>query len=520
MPNKTSLRHLLLALLAILAVWSLPVAAQPAAADLDTYFSKAHSDWKIPGMAIGVIKDGQVVLAKGYGALKHGGTEMADAQSLFAIASNTKAFVSAALGILVDEGKLSWDDPVIKHLPYFQLYDPYVSQQATVRDLLCHRVGLGTFSGDVIWYKSEYSAEEVLRRAAHVPQAYGFRSGYGYSNLMFIAAGEVIRAVSGQPWDEFVRARIFLPLGMARSQTSVAPLAKMTNVAQPHKTLDGDIVPIPYAKWDNMGAAGGIVSSVDDVLKWAQLHIDGGQHAGKAIFSPAAQQQMWQPHNNYAVSPAVKKRFPSRHVAGYALGWGYFDHAGKMVYSHGGGYDGMYSKVAIVPEAKLGIVVLTNGMKGISDALMYYVLEAYLSEQPTTHWSNQGLVSEGKGLTSWKSRVNERASSRVLGTKPSLPQADLAGTYHCPMYGDIRVAVDKGQLQLDFAAAPALAATLSHWHHDTYEIKWAETHAWFDFGTVQFVMDNNHQVTELRFDVPNDDIFFEEIKAVRQPKKK
>lgn len=483
---------------------------------LDQYFEKARQDWEVEGMSVGIIKDGKVILAKGYGQLEAGKPARPDGNSLYAIASNTKAFISASIGILVDEGKIKWDDPVRQYLPYFELYDPYVSAHVTIRDLLCHRAGLGTFSGDVIWYKSEYTAEEAIKHLKHLPQAYGFRDGYGYSNLMFITAGEVIKAVSGKTWAEFIREHIIDPTGMTRTQTSVEPLRNMANVATPHKPNDEGVNhPIPWVNWDNMGAAGGIVSSVNDMLKWCQLQLDHGTLNEQQIFSLQAQETFWKPHNNYTVSARTKEIYPTRHVAGYALGWGYYDHGGRMVYSHGGGYDGMYSQVTIVPEENMAIVVLTNSMKGISGSLTYYTLDHFFGLKETD-WSRQNLERTKDWEKTKTERVTERKAKRIPGTAPTLSLEAYTGVYHDDLYGDIEVVDNEGNLGLHFKTAPALNATLEHWHHDVFEIKWNEEHAWFDFGTVQFLMSNNLTPTALQFDIPNDDIFFEEIHAKRQ----
>jgi len=488
------------------------IIAQPTAKSLDTYLQKVHQDWDIPGISVGIIKDGKVVLSKGYGVLEKGKSPKADGASLYAIASNTKAFIATSIAMLVEEGKLNWDDPVKKHLPYFELYDDYATEHTTVRDLLCHRVGLGTFSGDAIWYKSNYSAEEVVKRAAKVPQAYDFRAGYGYTNLMFITAGEVIKAVSGQTWSDFAKDRIFEPLDMNRTITSTNDLAKFKNIATPHAFHDTTNEPIDWTNWDNMGAAGGIISSTDDMLKWTQLHLNAGKIGEQQIYPTKAQEILWQPHNNHKVSQASKKLFPSRHFSAYALGWGTFDYGGHQVINHSGGYDGMYSRVTMVPEADLGIVILTNSMKGVSTWMMYHILDEYLGIEGND-WHQFGLKAQAKGEKKWTDRKQGRIDKRLKNTQPALLLASYTGNFRCEMYGDIEVSLENGALQLNFKNAPALNATLSHWHLNTFKINWQQPHAWFDFGTLQFVLDNNAEVERLNFDVPNDDIFFYEIQA-------
>jgi CubicO group peptidase (beta-lactamase class C family) len=508
--------HLLVAF-AVTLVFSLQLVGQNIdEKTFDQYISKAQQDWQVSGMSVGIIKDGKVILAKGYGVLEEGKAQKPDANTLYAIASNTKAFISASIGILVDEGKLKWDDPVQKHLPYFELYDPYVSAKTTVRDLLCHRAGLGTFSGDVIWYKSNFTAEEAIKRVKHLPAAYDFRSGYGYSNLMFITAGEVIKAVSGKTWAEFAEERIFDKTGMARSQTSIVPLTKMKNVATPHKhNAEGITHPIPWVNWDNMGAAGGVISSVNDMLKWCQLQLDNGKVGEDEVFSLRAQETFWKPHNNYTVSARTKEFYPTRHVAGYALGWGYYDHGGRLVYNHGGGYDGMYSQVTLVPEENMAIVILTNSMKGISSGITYYTLDHFFGLEEKD-WSSQNLKRTLDWEKSKVERVQERKDKRISGTSPTLKPETYTGIYHDDLYGDIEVVNKEGKMELHFLTAPALNAKLEHWHNDVFEIKWNEEHAWFDFGTVQFLLSNNLTPIELKFDVPNDDIFFEEIHAKKE----
>lgn len=507
----TFIRSTLLILLLITITGQVfPVLAQPDTKSIDSYISKARKDWDIPGMAVAVVKNDEIILAKGYGKLQIDQNRSVDANTMFAIASNTKAFVSASLAILVDEKKISWDDKVIDHLPNFRLYDSYATQNATIRDLLCHRIGLGTYSGDVIWYKSELTSKELLDKIGHVPPAYSFRSGYGYSNLMFITAGELIQSVTGQSWDIFLREKILDPLQMNRTVTSIEKLNELDNIATPHKPIYGNDQPIAYTNWDIMGAAGGILSNINDMARWMILHLNEGMNQGETIFTRDVQIDMWTPHNNYRLDQNSRDFIPSRHFSGYGLGWGLSDYKGRMMVTHGGGYDGMYSKVTMIPDENIGIVVLTNSMKGVSTPLTLWIIDAMLG-QTDRDWSMEYREITKKDEAYKKQRVQKRKDARISGTTPSVDLSLFVGRYFDPMYGFAIVILKDGQLNLNFPTAPLLNAKLTHWHYNTYQIIWDNTHAWFDFGTVQFSMDNNNQVTGLMFDVPNDDIFFHEL---------
>lgn len=491
------------------------VIAQPDTKEFEKYIDKARADWDVPGMAVAIVKDGKIVFEEGFGVLESGKKQKVDENSLFAIASNTKAFTAASLAILVDEGKISWSDKVKDYLPYFALYDSYVSEHATIADLLSHRIGLGTFSGDVIWYKSNYTAEEVIKHARYVPQAYGFRDGYGYSNLMFITAGEVIKAVSGQSWGQFIKQHFFMPLGMDRTQTTVTELAKMKDVATPHGLVDNVNTPIPYVNWDNMGAAGGIISSVHDMAQWMNLQLNHGVVGADTLFSPERQIDMWTPHNSFRVSSGSKRNLPSRHFSGYGFGWGLSDYKGNLIVSHSGGYDGMYSRVTLVPDQNLGIVILTNAMRGVSYPVAMHLIDAYVGGDQKD-WSAEYLPGAKRGIDWKKQRIQKRIDARVLNTKPSVSEDAFVGSYYDPMFGEVDIKKDDKGLRMEFMSAPSLNAQLSHWHYNTYKIEWNELHAWFSFGTIQFVLDNNQEVTGIEFDVPNDDIFFDEIHLKRK----
>ncbi|MEP6647322.1 MAG: serine hydrolase [Saprospiraceae bacterium] len=472
-----------------------------------------RKEYHVPGMSVGIIKDGKVILSEGYGILEEGKNEKVDRNTLFSIASNTKAFLTASIARLVDQGKMKWDDKVKTYLPYFELYDPCVSDMMTVRDLLCHRSGLGTYSGDVIWYRSEYSAEEVVRRLAVLPAAFDFRSGFGYSNVMFIAAGEVIRKVSGQKWDEYVKANFIRPLHMNRTITSTDDIASTNDVATPHKPNGENEKPIEWVNWDNIGAAAGLISSSDDMLKWIALQLNNGIIGMDTFFTATSQATMWTPHNNFTVSAKAHEIY-GRNYSGYGLGWGLDEYQGHFVVSHTGGYDGMYSSVMMLPYDHIGVVVLTNAMHSIGPMLSYEIFDKLLG-LPEGDWELRGLKQDQAAWNNKASRIQDRIDIHETGTTPTMSVQEISGLYRDPMYGDIDILQENGQLMIDFKASPGLKAKLTHWHHDVYEMEWLKPQAWFSFGTVQIQQDNNGKPGKLLFDVPNNDIFFEEIKAVR-----
>lgn len=481
---------------------------------LDQQFAQTQKAWGVPGLAIAIVKDDKVVFSKGYGVRELNKMEPVDEHTLFAIASNSKAFTAATLAILVDQGKLKWDDKVVDHLPYFRLQDEYAAREMTIRDLLSHRGGLGTFSGDIMWYGANFNAEEVVKRARYIPTASSFRSRYDYSNVMFIAAGEVVHQMSGQPWTQFVKTNILDPLAMNDTVLSVNELKNRNNVATPHRLRDGKTLTLPWYRWDNASAAGGIISSVSDMTKWLRLQLNRGKNGEQVIFSEATSYAMWAPNTIIPISEKRAKDNPTTHFSAYGLGWVLKDYQGKKIVEHSGGYDGMYSRVVMIPEEKLGIVVLTNSMTGVEGALANIVLDAALGVSGKD-WSADML----KSFTSSQERKAKAhakwVSERVFNTKPSLAESDYAGTYGGALYGNATVTQEDGKLVLRLLPNKDLVADLSHWHHDTYVLKWRQDMSWFDGGSVNFVIDAAGKVNEMKIDVPNEDFWFTELEMKR-----
>jgi CubicO group peptidase (beta-lactamase class C family) len=462
-----------------LALLALGLAFHPASLhalprDLDRYVEDARKEWGVVGLAVAVVKDGQVVYAKGFGERKLGGGESVDEETLFAIGSNTKAFTAAAIGILVDEKKMAWDDRVTQHLPWFALYDPYVTREITVRDLLSHRSGLGR-RGDFNWFATDFDREEIVRRVRFLEPNSSFRSEAGYQNTMFLAAGEVSEAVGGESWDDFVVGRILRPLGMTRSRTSVRELEDMPNVAQPHEKIDGKVVPVPHRNIDNVAPAGSILSSVSDMTRWMLLMLGEGELEGKRILSKESAAEVWKPNIIYPMSVEAKELFPSTHFSTYGLGWGLRDYRGRFVATHSGGIDGMLSQILLAPEEELGIVVLTNTSPAgalAHGAVTYHILDAYLGAEGETDWRTHFRELGAEQEKQQKEQERKRDESRVAGTSPSLTLDRYAGAYENEMYGKLLVSFEEEHLVV--RRHTAWVGDLEHWHYDTFLVRWRD----------------------------------------------
>jgi CubicO group peptidase (beta-lactamase class C family) len=480
---------------------------------IDNYYSKMVKDWDLPGASIGIVKNGKLVFVGNYGVMEMGKQKAPDENSLYAIASNSKAFTSAIIGMLVQEGKLSWNDKVVEYLPDFSLFnDPWLSNEVTIRDILSHRVGLGTFSGDVIWYKSDLKTEDFYKLVKNLPKAHDFRAGYGYSNHMYLVAGEIIKKVTGKSWGENVSERILKPLEMKRTIYTAKNLKEKGNYATPHGRENETNFPIEWEDWEQVAAMGGLISSVNDVAKWMIFMMNYGVVNNDTLLSKNTVNTVWTPHNNFMVDHTSENPL-GRHFSGYGLGWSVGDYYGNFMVGHTGGFDGMISAVTLLPDQKLGVVVLTNGQKSPIMAATYFALDQFVDSNPRD-WSAQYL-ERYNNYQIRDTRVDDIKKNKVEGTKPSLQLADYAGVYKSDIYGEINVVIEKNQLKINFEHSPRLSATLKHWHYDVWEIIWDHKHSWFNFGTVNFLTNNIMEVTGMEIVVPNDDIFFEELKPYK-----
>lgn len=463
---------------------------------LDAYIEKAMQEWEVPGLAIGIVKDDEVVLAKGYGVREIGKGTLVDENTVFAIGSSSKAFTAASLAMLVDEGKVNWDDPVTKHLVGFQLFDPYVTRELTVRDLLTHRSGLDR--GYALWYGSDYDREEILRRIRYLKPSWGFRSRFGYQNIMYLAAGQIIPAVTGVSWDDFVQRRIFTPLGMSSTNTSVTDLKGLSNVARPHAKIDDRVQAIPYRNIDNIGSAGSINSNVVDMAQWVRLQLSEGVYQSERLLSPGLVQEMHTPQTITPDEPPWSLLSPGAHFRVYGMGWFLHDYHGRKLVHHGGDIDGMFALVTMIPEEELGLIVLTNmDNTMLPYVLMYRVFDAYLGV-PERNWSSEMLEMMRGFQEQGKTAMKKTEEARVKGTTPSLPLTKYVGTYENELYGEGRITHKDGMLVLHFN--PAHTGDLEHWNYDTFRLTWHDPFVESVAGKpfVTFVLNVKAEVAEVK----------------------
>ncbi|HLF82769.1 MAG TPA: serine hydrolase [Blastocatellia bacterium] len=482
--------------LVILLLVALPLnqfcyAQEAPSKDFDEYVNRALKDWDVPGLAIAIVKNDQIVFARGYGVRKLGDPTPVDEKTLFAIGSSSKAFTSASIGMLVDESKLKWDDPATKYLPGFQLFDPYVTRELTVRDLLCHRSGLER--GDFLWYGTSYSRDEIVQRVRYLKPTWSLRSKFGYQNIMYLAAGQIVAGVSGKRWDDFIRDRIFKPLGMASSSTSINDLKNASDVATPHAKIDGKIESIPWRNIDNIAPAGSINSNVVDMAQWVRLQLGEGVYKGQRLISSGGAKEMHTAQTVIRMEPPWTIFYSDAHFLNYGLGWFLHDHRGRKVVEHGGNIDGMSALVAMIPEEKLGVVILTN-MNGtpLPGAIASRVYDLYLGAQPRDYSADM-LKTYNAFLEQGKQAQKKIEESRVKGTSPTLALDQYAGAYKDEMYGDAKVALQNGKLVL---TTPGFVGDLDHWNYDTFQVRWRERS--IGKALVTFTLNARGKVDELK----------------------
>jgi CubicO group peptidase (beta-lactamase class C family) len=432
----------------------------------------------VPGIAVGVIKDGKVVIAKGYGVRSLDTMQKMDENTLFGIASNSKAFTTAALGILVDEGKLKWDDKVRDYIPEFKLYSPYVTEEFTIRDLLTHRSGLGLGAGDLMFFPdgSDFTVKDVIHNLRYLKPVSSFRTKYDYDNNLYIVAGEVIARVSGKSWAEFVEERIMRPLAMDQSAALFERLKDKSNVIDGHASVDGKVRVIQRSSVKVPAAAGGVNSNVTDLLKWVGTLLSGGRYGdglSKRLISEATLKELWTPQTIIRVGEPGPY---NTHFAAYGLGFGLTDVSGYKQVRHTGGLEGMVTEITMIPELNLGIIVLTNQQEGGAfSSVSNQIKDGYFGKKGNDWISilsarRQKSLADAKITTDavWKRIDDAQRSAAKVDFEP------FVGKYSDAWLGEVAISVKDGRPTFASLRSPRLTGEILPYKANTFVVKWAD----------------------------------------------
>jgi CubicO group peptidase (beta-lactamase class C family) len=445
--------------------------------DLDALVARTMKVFEVPGIALAVVKDGKVVVAKGYGLRRLGEPAAVDSRTLFGIASNTKVFTATALGLLVEEGRIGWDARVIDYLPGFQMWDPFVTREMTIRDLLVHRSGLGLGAGDLLWWPtSTYDRKEIARRLRYIQPATSFRSAYAYDNVLYLIAGEVIEAVTGKVWEDFVSERILAKVGMTGSNVRHSAAMGGGNVAATHARVEGAVRPVKPFESDNTNPAGGINSSAEDMAKWMNVLLaKGALPDGSRLFSDRTFRQLTTIVTPLGSGTPPPELAPLKsNFNGYALGLGIREYRGQKVVTHTGGLPGYLSQVTLLPDIGLGVTVLTNQESGEAfSSITNSIVDHYLGA-PKTDWTGAYAAVTAREQAEIAESLKKAGAVRDANSKPSLALDKYAGAYTDAWYGDITIALENGKLVMRFGHTPDLVGDLEHWQYDTFIARWRD----------------------------------------------
>jgi CubicO group peptidase (beta-lactamase class C family) len=441
--------------------------------ELEEYIATSIREWELPGAAVAVVKDGRVLLVRGYGVRELGKPEPVDAQTIFDIASLTKSFTSAAIGSLVDDGRLSWDEPISRRLPEVEFADPYLTANVTLRDLLAHRTGLGAANGPT--FAAILPRDRLLRLVRYVEPVAPFRARYVYSNLAYAVVGEAGARAAGTTWEQLVTERLLAPLGMTRTTADFAAAPRLGNLAVGHAVFGGEQRPVPRgdASRTHTAPAGAVQSSIADLATWMLFQLGDGTHAGRRVLSPDVMAAMHSPHVLSPTTEAFRSSRQVQYFAGYGLGWQVFDYRGHLLWWHSGNGDGQVARMVLVPELRLGITVLVNSWKAggpLNQAIALRVVDHYLGFAPRDYVVE--AQTEAAAETESSAR-QQRAlmASRLTGTPSSLPFTGYSGNYRDQYDLTWVVSVDSNTLRIRYENGDL--GSLEHWHHDTFRVRWS-----------------------------------------------
>ncbi len=513
---RGTMRKITLLVAAVLGLSTVQAQQRPDLKKLDAYITNAMEQFEQPGLAVGIVQNGDLIWSKGYGSPDLSNKEKVTANTIFTSASLSKAFTACAIGLLVDEGKMSFDDPVRKHLPEFQAANDYVTSKITIKDLLSHRAGWITFDGDLLWYGTDYTPQEILQRHANEPLTYGFREKFGYSNLMYIAAAQVIERVSGKDWDTFITERILQPLNMERTTVETDDLKGMTDVALPHvpdREKGSGVKSMAHQQLKGADGATGINTCVTDLAKWDAMWMHEGKVNGTEFLKEKTWITLTTNHLDFPVAPSDAST--GNHYNGAALGWFTEDRHGVKIITHSGGLPGFILNHAVVPERDLAVIALANGESYIAFAITDKILDIYLADGKADPVATMIPGIKAREARNAK-RLADREAARKADTSPSAGAEQIAGTYADKIYGGAEITrTDDGTPVLTLLPARDLfTGTLEHWHHDTW--KWNHRDPFLEPGWITFIFNTDHTITGFKIDLVSPDFHFYKLDFQRK----
>lgn len=489
------MKRLLLSILFLSLTYS--ITAQITSKQIDSLTEKVLKAFDVPGIAVAVVKDGKVIHQKGYGVVSMRTKEKVDEHTRFAIASNSKAFTAASLAMLIDQGKLTWNSLVRDFIPEFKLYNPFVTENFTIADLLCHRSGLGLGAGDLMFWpgRPDFTKADIIHNLRYLKPVSQFRTKYDYDNLLYMVAGEVIERISGMSWEEFVEKNIFAPLGMNESAGAYERLASKANIIDPHVPIDGVVQAVDRELNGNLNAAGGIYSSVSDMSKWAIMQLNGGKYGAdnKQLFSPARQSEMW---NIHTVRPAGNSGYKTN-FSGYGLGWGLSDENGHKVATHTGGLLGIVTQVTLIPDLKLGIIVFTNQQTGAAFYSVTNTIKDAYYGVPKRDWIKiyqERLAASGGNAKTILDKIESEIKAAAAGPQPDLTKYE--GTYQDPWFGKITISKKDGKLYFEAEKSAKLHGPMYYYKGNNFVVRWEDRSLDAD-SFVNFGLDFEGKPTEV-----------------------
>lgn len=478
-----------LPLLALFILWAPVTNAQSVLpTNFESFVEEGLQQWDVPGIAIGIVKDGEVVYTKGFGVRKLGEAGRVDENTQFGIASVSKHMTASSLGILVDEGLVHWDDPVRKHIPWFKLSDPWASENVTIKDLLTHQVGVGRILGNRLQFMTDRSREKLLYQMRYHDFEQPFRSDYVYSNVMYTLAGEIVGAVTGQSWDDFMAERFFEPMGMGRTNTSIDNLHPDGNAAWPHQYIKGEVVSIDRRNWDIASPAGGVNSTPVDMAKWMLMQLGTpGNYMGETIISERTLLDIQTPQVSRNIGSVESP------LQGYGYGFNITDYNGYRLLAHGGATDGMNTTYILMPELDFGIIIMTNVFTTFREAIAYTVIDHMLGIE-NQQWNRRYFESYTNRYNTVKQIREEFESTRIPNTTTTHSLESYAGSFHNDLYDDAEVTYENGSLVISLWD-DTFSGDLEHWHHNTFRINWRNPAQREEF--VKFDMNLEGQINEM-----------------------